>query len=147
MRRNTVVTMPSLAMFVSVIMFAPSPAAPQEGSAPNANAAMSTTEYKPLTFWDRVRIGGAYYTDPSYIRTVRIAYGFNFTDIPKDQIDKLIKEGKVVPATVNPTTGNAVASDAPQTQGQVKPQGMVLLSASATLLGQPHSTVWLTHEK
>ena len=108
--------------------------------------AVSTTEFKPLTFWDKVRIGGAYFTDPSYVRGLRIAYGFNSTDIPKDQIDHLIREGKVTPATVNPATGNAVATSDAQTKSMDSAKGTVLLSNSATLLGQPHSTVWVTRD-
>jgi hypothetical protein len=118
--------------------------AQQNGSRLNDAPHVSTTEYRPLTLWDKIRIGGAYFTDPSYVRTVRIAYGFSTGDIAQDQIANLVKDGKAVPATIDPKTGKALPVG--NFTWQDGSQGMVLLSDSATLLGQPHSSVWLTHE-
>jgi hypothetical protein len=108
-------------------------------------------EYKPLTTWDKVRIGGAYYTDPAYVSSLMFAYGFDIKEkdlSPDDRakIAKLIKDGTVAPAIINPVTG--IASTLPSTAGSgwvngVSP-GTLLLSKKDTLLGQSHSTMWVT---
>ena len=133
----------SVAMLSALALLFSSVHSPAQEKEKSNNTSHLVTEFKPLTFWDKVRIGGAYFTDPSYVRTVRIAYGFDADHITQEQVAQLVKEGVAVPAMVNSTTGNALTvanfSDWKGNAGKT-----VLLSDSATLLGQPHSTVWLT---
>ncbi len=109
-------------------------------------------EYKPLTTWDKIRIGGAYYTDPAYVGNLNFAYGFDLKDedlSPDDraEIVQLIKDGSVIPASVNPVTG--VASIAPPATGSGwvtgDLPGALLLSNRDTLLGRRNSTMWVTN--
>jgi hypothetical protein len=126
-------------VFSAIGMFAPALLLAQQADVSKSPAII---EYRPLTLWDKVRIGGAYFTDPSYVGSLKIAYGFSAGEISPDQAVTLIKEGKAVAATINPATGNAVTVN--DFSEWKKGSGPVLLSKSDTLLGQAHSTVWLT---
>jgi hypothetical protein len=110
-------------------------------------------EYKPLTVWRQMVIGGAYYTDPGYVSNLQFTYGFNLKDIPPDvkgKIPALIKDGEVIPAIVNSKTGIAQTVKAgglrdleTSTQAPTGTSGIILLSKSNNILGQPSSTNWV----
>lgn len=129
------------------------------GGSPFAQQAETPTiqfaamEYKPLTLWKKIAIGGAYYTDPSYVGRLRYAYGYDLNDIPqsaKDQLVELLKRGDVSAALISPTTGNASpisAQAVPQIEMLAKKQPVVILTASDTIFGQVSSTDWVADTK
>ena len=54
----------------------------QASKTPSAAAQPPTGDFKALDFWKTLKLGGAYWVNPSAVRDVRIAYAFdprNFT--------------------------------------------------------------------
>jgi hypothetical protein len=60
----------------------------------------SARSYKPLTTWEKVKLGAAYFTDPQRIRDSEIVYEYNPTSfIASEQqatLDNLASEGRIL---------------------------------------------------
>jgi len=53
------------------------PALAQDYLPPVAEPPIYWTTYRPLTTWDSIKLGAAYFTDPALIRATEIAYQYN----------------------------------------------------------------------
>jgi hypothetical protein len=65
-------------------------------------------DYKPLTLWDRVKIGSAYYTDPQFVQNTPVAYSYgpdNFVG-KDDQLYQLALKGHIAFGTANKASGS-----------------------------------------
>lgn len=62
------------------------------------------TVYKPLTTWEKVKLGAAYFTDPQRIRDTEIVYEYSPMSFGSEQqlatLDSLANEGKIL-CTIN----------------------------------------------
>jgi hypothetical protein len=127
--------------------------APAQQKAPKAPI-ISQVEYKPLTLWRQVTIGGAYYTDPGYVKNLSYAYGFPISSVSEasqPRVRQLLRDGLASVAMVNAKTGNAktLGNDTRVFEaGAAAPSdGLFIMTAEDSLLGQSPSTVWVADAK
>lgn len=56
--------------------------------------------YKPLTTWEKVKLGAAYFTNPQRVRSLEIVYEYNpmafVTGEQQETLDNLAIEGKIL---------------------------------------------------
>jgi hypothetical protein len=66
---------------------------------PHVSSLGPVATYKPLTTWDRIKLGAAYFTDPHRVRTIQFAYEYDPTSFPagehKATLTSLAKEGQI----------------------------------------------------
>ncbi len=81
------------------------PAATGSPGSAALNSVVEPGKYKPLTFWYRLKLGSAYYADPTSAQNVDLAYQYDLSNFAKedsyDTVLNLVKNGDVTLAIVS----------------------------------------------
>jgi hypothetical protein len=153
MRR--MVTLLFALFMLSGVSLAQQPGQQAETAAPKMQAPPSG-DYKPLTLWDKIKLGSAYYTDPQLIQNTSVAYSFDPLDFAAkgkgDQLYQLAVDGHIAFGTANKASGsikvqpsgtiltNYAVHNSDDLKKMLGSQQLKVLSVQPELLGQTSDT-------
>lgn len=130
-----------VALLLGIHEGAAEPLARTDGDAP-----LKSLEFRPLTTWNKIKLGAAYYTDPRQVQDTLFAYQYDassfLTDSQKAELNKQAQKGNVSCAKFNSDQKSVEPIPCDRLQSSVdQKDGYKVISTEPVLLGKQPETV------